>query len=74
MSILEKLKNLFKIKPRQQERPISTENKELKFESEKPVALPIKKERDERQQKICPHCAAENDAFVSKCWLCKREI
>jgi hypothetical protein len=74
MSIFAKLKNIFKRKPKQQEPTVSTESTELKFEAEKPVVVPVKKDREERQQKICPHCAAENDAFVSKCWLCKRDI
>jgi hypothetical protein len=72
-SLLARLKAFFKRKKEEQPQTTS-ESPELKFEQEKPAVVPVKKVSDERQQKICPHCGVENDHFVNKCWLCKKEM
>ncbi|MCX6816069.1 MAG: hypothetical protein NT120_04425 [Candidatus Aenigmarchaeota archaeon] len=35
---------------------------------------PEESKTEEREQKKCWNCAAPNDKFVTKCWLCKKAI
>jgi hypothetical protein len=47
-----------------------------------PAPEPVKQEPEKlepkpeeiHKEKLCPHCSAPNDVFVSKCWMCKQAI
>jgi hypothetical protein len=70
------LKNLFSKKQKPQQTPVAAPVAEPLTA---PVAEPVKEKMEPRPEEIhreknCPHCSAPNDAFVSKCWLCKKDI